>query len=75
MAIKNLYKVPQAQWRKWKDEEKQLFNDVYSYMYDNQELFLHPKQKAIDHLHWKTIAWNSAWIAADYLKYQRIGLV
>jgi hypothetical protein len=74
MATKNLYKVPQAQWRKWRDAEKQLFNDVYSDMMENKNQFFHPKQKPPIDEYWGTTAWNAAWIAADYLKDQRRGL-
>lgn len=71
MKEKNKNRVPVSQWRKWDEAERSLFNTLYSYMYDNMELFLHPKQKAPEHLHWKTTAWNAAWIAADELRAKR----
>ena len=74
MAIKNLHKVPQAQWRKWNEAEKQLFNDIRSDMLENKRQYLHPKQKPPVDEYWDTTTWNAAWMAADYLKEQRKGL-
>jgi hypothetical protein len=71
MQTKNQYKVPVGQWRKWQEQERMLFNTMYSSMFDNMQLFLHPKQAAPKPEHWKTTAWNVAWIAADELRLQR----
>jgi hypothetical protein len=66
--IRNIYKVPKAQWTKWDKESKYIFNSLYSHMMDNMDLYLHPKQPALQPLHWKTTCWNAAWIAADILE-------
>lgn len=60
MIVKNLYKVPQAQWRKWDNAEKSLFNSLYSDMYNNQSMYLHPKQEPTKRTYWSTTAWNAA---------------
>lgn len=60
----NLYHVPERQWKKWPPSARQVFNDVYSSMVNNQHLFLHPKQEKASRSHWKTTAWNAAWTAA-----------
>ena len=60
----NVYRVPQKQWRKWGAGARQVFNEVYSSMSKNQDLFLHPKQAAASRSHWKTTCWNAAWTAA-----------
>lgn len=63
----NPYKVPKSQWRKWDLKAKSTFNRLFSFMYRNQDLFLHPKgaKAKAKPAHWKTTAWNAAWIAAD----------
>ncbi len=71
MAVRNHYRVPAKEWRKWDAAEKQLFNSVYSHMYNNQDFYTHSGQEKIKHFHWKVLAWNSAWMAADHLKAQR----
>lgn len=72
MAVSNRYKVPLRQWRKWSPTAKRLFNSVYSYMNRNQDMFQHPKAVVQTKVHWKTTAWNAAWIAAcDLEQYYR----
>ena len=71
MAVRNLYKVPVKEWRKWNAAEKQLFNSTYSHMYKNYDFYTHPNQEKPKHFHWKVLAWNAAWMAADHLKDQR----
>ena len=44
---------------------KEVFNRVYTFFYDNQELTKHPKTNKLPANQWKTISWNAAWIAAD----------
>ena len=71
MAVKNQYRVPAGQWRKWNDAERTLFNGLYNTLLDNMPLFLHPKQEPPEPAHWNTTAWNAAWMAADELRAQR----
>lgn len=61
----NKHRVPKKQWRKWSLLARKVFNELYSAMVLNKELFLHPHQKKLTNRMWKTTAWNAAWIAAD----------
>lgn len=61
----NLYHVPVKQWNRWTPHGREVFNIVYSTVRDNQGLFLHPKAAMHSREHWKTAAWNTAWIAAN----------
>ena len=63
--VRNPYRVPQKQWRRWSEQAKTVFNRTYKFMYDNRAVMLHPKQPVPSPAHWKTTAWNAAWIAAD----------
>ena len=62
---KNVYQVPKKQWSKWSKEAKAIFNRCFDFFYENQKLTMHPKAKKMRVDHWKTVAWNAAWIAAD----------
>lgn len=64
----NSYAVPLSQWRKWTDEERRVFNDVFSFSVANQRLMVHPSASDVAPDHWKTVAWNHAWFAADALR-------
>lgn len=72
--IENLYKVPKRQWKKWSEDEQVLFNDLYRFMLYNQRTFIHPQAMAEDIDHWKTTAWNAAWMAADFHRTYRKAL-
>lgn len=61
----NANRVPIKQWRKWSPDARAVFNRVYEFVHDNPRLMTHPKMEKVAPAHWKTIAWNSAWIAAD----------
>lgn len=61
----NVNRVPRAQWRKWGSQARKVFNEVYSSLYMNRLLTCHPKAPEIPQHHWRTIAWNAAWLAAD----------
>lgn len=63
--VPNVHKVPTKQWRRWSDEAKTAFNELYSLGERNQEIFRHPKQPTMLDDHWKTVSWNFAWLAAD----------
>lgn len=66
--IRNQYRVPQKQWRKWTVKARETFNWLYGLMMDDPNLFNHPKAIKMNPRHWKTVAWNSAWLAADAVK-------
>ena len=63
--IKNMNRVPKKKWSKWSKEARAVFNACYSFFYDNQKIMNHPKAPKMSDAHWKTVAWNAAWIAAD----------
>ena len=63
--VKNLSRVPAKAWNAWGETARRTFNRVYDFMMNNQKLMTHPGQPAFKPAHWKTIAWNAAWIAAD----------
>lgn len=64
---RNVYKVPLAQWRKWKAAERITFNYMFSLMTKNQDLFLTPGA-VVPKRSWRTTAWNASWIAADCVR-------
>lgn len=63
--MRNIYKVPKKQWKSWSKVAKEVFNRTYNFIYNNQRLMTHPKATPVTDKFWKTISWNSAWIAAD----------
>lgn len=60
----NVNRVPKKQWMKWSPKAREVFNRVYRFAIANQDLMTHPKQERAAPFHWKTVAWNAAWIAA-----------
>lgn len=62
---KNLYRVPVKQWRKWSEAARAVFNRVYDFVLSNPDVMNHPKAEKLKPMHWKTVAWNTGWIAAD----------
>ena len=61
----NEFSVPQDQWDKWDDRQRDLFNTLYSAMMRSPSLFnSHPEAPTIQPDQWRTIAWNAAWQAA-----------
>lgn len=65
MIVRNVNRVPVKKWRQWSPMAKTVFNRVYDYAMGNQWSLLHPQQEKVPMKHWKTTAWNAAWIAAD----------
>ena len=61
----NKYKVPASQWNKWGAKGRTTFNWLYKLMMESPDLFNHPKAVKMKPAHWKTVAWNTAWLAAD----------
>lgn len=66
--VENLYKVPRNQWKKWDDRQRSMFNMMNEFLLDHQEIMNHPEAPVLHPKHWDTIAWNAAWMAADYLR-------
>jgi hypothetical protein len=63
--MSNKFKVPQKVWRKWNETAQRVFNETYRDVRDHQDVFSHPKAPKHTREQWRTVAWNSAWIAAD----------
>jgi hypothetical protein len=69
--VANSNRVSQKQWRKWDDQAKQLFNDVYNDVLRclKEKVFLHPvsNRKRFTDEEFVVLAWNCAWTAANCL--------
>lgn len=63
-ACENIYNVPNRAWRKWNQQSRYIFNEVFNQMGD-QTVVKHPGAARMADEHWKTIRWNAAWLAAD----------
>ena len=63
-ATENVNNVPKRAWRKWNNQARFVFNETFNSMRD-QAVMKHPKAPALDEDQWRTMRWNSAWIAAD----------
>lgn len=61
----NQFHVPLKQWKKWTVVGKHVFNKLYDHSIKNPWLYHHPEQTTVLDKHWKTVAWNHAWMAAD----------
>lgn len=60
----NVNKVSKAQWLRWSEHARRVFNSVYWQMSADVSLFLHPGAEVPEPRHWNTTAWNAAWTAA-----------
>lgn len=58
----NKYKVPAKQWRKWHEEGRHVFNELYSSM--RSQGIINSRGK-LTREHWGVVRWNTAWTAAD----------
>ena len=67
----NRYRVPVRLWRKWNNDERQMFNGLYSAMIRQQGCMLHPEHGKMPATYWKTISWNAAFLAADLARLAR----
>ena len=64
--MRNTYRVPKRQWRKWNANARNVFNTLYQTMRDGQEIYnARPKAPQLPRDAWNTVAWNAAWIAAS----------
>lgn len=63
-ACDNINRVPRRQWRKWNQQSRFIFNQVYNRM-AYQETIKHPIMSLVRPELWDTIRWNAAWLAAD----------
>ncbi len=75
IKTENVHKVSKRQWKKWTEAGRLVFNDLYETSVANQHLFIHPKATLVSNANWDTIAWNHAWLAADYVSMREKGTV
>jgi len=71
----NIHKVSKRQWKKWTVDGRNVFNDLYSTSLKNEFIMNHPDNILLDDERWVTIAWNHAWLAADYISMRQKGTV
>lgn len=71
----NIHGVSKRQWKKWTVSGRNIFNDLMGASVDNQNLFHHPKATHLEWKHWYTVAWNHAWLAADFISMREKGKV
>lgn len=64
-SFTNDFDVPAVVWGSWTERARDVFNRLYWYMIQNQSIFKHPQAPVLEDEHWKTTAWNAAWIAAN----------
>jgi hypothetical protein len=62
--VTNKHKVGTRLWDKWSNTAKRVFNKTFERMLRNQSVFMHPKAPPMSKVHWRTVAWNAAVIAA-----------
>lgn len=67
-TVENYFAVPKAQWNKWSDDARRVFNGTYNAAHD-QGLFAHAEAKRVPAQHWETTRWNFAWWAADEVRH------
>jgi hypothetical protein len=64
--VVNKYSVPLKQWKRWSNQAKRVFNDMYQELRPRaQWRFLHPQATPVLRRHWETTRWNVAWTAAN----------
>ena len=63
--MRNQFKVPLNKWKKWSILAKKVFNSQFETLKNNQKVLTHPQMKEVSKRMWSTVAWNSAWLAAD----------
>ena len=62
---KNSHKVKLAQWKKWGELRRHVFNETYAALLDQSIINGNPKAKRMPDEHWNVVAWNAAWLAAE----------
>jgi hypothetical protein len=67
----NIHFVSKSQWKKWNKAEQEMFNAMYYRVLDNQRLYMHPMAAKQSDECWKTTAWNTAWEAAEIMRWMR----
>lgn len=72
---KNIHKVGKRQWKRWTVDGRNVFNDLYSSSLNNEHIMNHPDTILLEDERWATIAWNHAWLAADFISMRQKGTV
>lgn len=67
MAEKPLEMSKKA-WSRWSEDSQEMFVNMYDYILPNQTIFSHPNMIPMPEAEWKTIAWNTAYMAADFIR-------
>ena len=62
---RNCYNVNYRVWGRWSKEAQAVFNRSYKFYIKDKQFMIHPKADVPTLTHWRTTAWNAAWIAAD----------
>lgn len=62
---RNCYHVQKKVWDRWSKQAQAIFNRSYSFFIKNKKFILHPSVSVPNSVHWRTTAWNAAWISAD----------
>ena len=62
MKSHNVYGVEREEWEQWSEVARRVFNEVYTAMATNQDLFL--GAASMDLQQWEVTSWKAAWIAA-----------
>jgi hypothetical protein len=66
--VTNRYAVPKAQWNKWSNAARRMFNRMYHAMRPTRQfVFIHPAAFPTTKEHWDTTRWNVAWEAACHV--------
>jgi len=62
--IENVHEVDEGQWDRWNEAQRKLFNAVYEYLNENQDIMTHSDAAPIEDEHWHVTAFNAAFTAA-----------
>lgn len=57
-----------SRWNKWSGQSQSMFRDMYEFIDANQTIFSHPKMIEMPKEYWNTIAWNAAYMAAEFVR-------
>jgi len=52
----------------WHKPTKEAFKNLYELLKENPKLVAHYSMEPIPENHWEVVAWNAAWLAADYIE-------
>lgn len=67
-SVRNSFKVPKRQWRKWSQRARHTFNELYRSLRQGWETITPPGAHGVPHQARRVTAWNAAWLAADAVR-------